>query len=45
VYQDFIQAHPHQTFQEETLKERLQDTLKEIKTGTSNEEGIDKATL
>jgi hypothetical protein len=41
VYADFLQRFEDNLFQEETLKERLRDTLRELETGTSNEEDSD----
>lgn len=45
VYEQFLREHPGSKFAEDTLKDRLQKTLKELKTGTSNEEGSEKAVL
>ena len=45
VYDQFLYKHPGSKFAEETLKDRLRGTLKELKTGTSNEEGSDRAIL
>ena len=45
VYVDFLQRFEDNLFQEETLKERLRDTLRELKTGTSNEEDSDRAAI
>ena len=45
VYADFLQRFEDNLFQEETLKERLRDTLRELKTGTSNEEDSDRAAI
>lgn len=39
VYAMYILAYPNNTLQEETLKERLRDFLKEVKTGRSNPDG------
>ena len=39
VYEQFLREHPGSKFAEDTLKDRLRETLKELKTGTSNEEG------
>ncbi len=36
---------PNSIFQEESLKDRLQDTLKELNTSTTNEEGAEKVVL
>ena len=45
VYEQFLQEHPGSKFAEDTLKDRLQETFKELKTRTSNEEGSEKAVL
>ena len=45
VYEQFLREHPGSKFVEDTLKDRLRKTLKELKTGTSNEEGSEKAVL
>ena len=45
LYEQFLQEHPESKFAEDTLKDRLCETLKELKTGTSNEEGSEKAVL
>ena len=45
VYDQFLCEHHGCKFVEETLKDRLRETLKELKTGTSNEEGSDRAVL
>jgi hypothetical protein len=45
VYDQFLCEHPGSKFAKETLKDRLRETLKELKTGTSNEEGSDRAVL
>lgn len=42
---DFLKRFEDNTFQEETLKERLRETLRELKTGTSNEEDSDRAAI
>ena len=43
VYEHFLREHPGSKFAEDTLKDKLRETLKELKTGTSNEEGSEKA--
>ena len=45
VYEQFLREHPGSKFVEDTLKDRLLETLKELKTGTSNKEGYEKAVL
>ena len=45
VYADFLQRFEDNLFQEETLKERLRDMLRELKTGTSNEEDSDRPAI
>jgi len=46
VYTAYLEAYPDSQFAEDTLKDRLRETLKELKTtGTSNEEGSDKKVL
>jgi hypothetical protein len=40
-----LQENHESFFVEDTLKDRLRDTLKEMKTGTNNEPDIDVATL
>lgn len=45
VYEQFLREHPGNKFAEETLKDRLRQALKELKTGTSNEEGSEKAVV
>ena len=45
VYEQFLQEHPGSKFVEDTLKDRLRETFKELKIGTSNEEGSEKAIL
>ena len=45
VYNQFLFEHLGSKFVEETLKDRLWETLKELKTGTSNEEGSDRVVL
>lgn len=37
VYVTYIQNFPHNILQEDTLKDRLRDALKEIQTGNSND--------
>jgi hypothetical protein len=39
VFFDYQKKKPNSSIIEETLKDRLHDTLKELKTGNSNEEG------
>ena len=45
MYKQFLREHPGSKFVEDTLKDRLHGTFKELKTGTSNEEGSEKAVL
>ena len=45
VYRQFLREHPGSKFAEDTLKDRLRKTLKELKTGTSNKEGSEKVVL
>ena len=45
VYEQFLREHLGSKFAEDTLKDRLRETLKELKIGTSNEEGFEKAVL
>ena len=45
VYDQFLREHPGSKFAEETLKDRLWETLKELKTRTSNDEGSNRAIL
>ena len=45
VYEQFLREHSGSKFVEDTLKDRLRETLKELKIGTSNEEGSEKAIL
>jgi hypothetical protein len=39
VYAEYWKYFPTSTFTEETLQDRLKETLKELKTGNSNQEG------
>ena len=43
--EQFLREHPESKFAKDTLKDKLHETLKELKTGTSNEEGSEKAVL
>ena len=45
VYNQFVREHPGSKFTEEMLKDHLRETLKELKTGTSNEDGSDRVVL
>jgi hypothetical protein len=45
VYTDYQTIYPNSYLTKETLKDGLHDTLKELKIGTSNQEGLEKATL
>jgi hypothetical protein len=45
IYSDYQLHHPNLVFVKETLKDHLHDTLKELKTRTSNEEGLERTTL
>jgi hypothetical protein len=45
VYLDYKNQYPNSPFKEDSLKERLRATLTELKTGTSNEENVEKAVL
>ena len=45
MYEQFLREHPRSKFAEDMLKYRLQETLKELKTRISNEEGSEKAIL
>ena len=45
VYERFLREHSGSKFVEDTLKDKLRETFKELKTGTSNEEGSKKAVL
>jgi len=45
VYLDYQKEYPNSSIVEETLKDGLCDTLKELKTRNSNEEGLDNATF
>ena len=45
VYEQFLREHLRSKFVEDTLKDRLRETLKELKIGTSNEEGSEKVVL
>ncbi len=45
VYASYKLDYLESDFQEETLKERLWGTLRELKIGTSNEEGLDIVVL
>ena len=45
VYEQFLREHPGSKFVEDTLKDRLWEILKELKTCTLNEEGSKKAVL
>jgi len=44
-YVDYKFKFPDSVFQEESLKERLQDTLKELKISIVNEEGAKRVVL
>jgi hypothetical protein len=37
--------YPYSNFQEETLKERFQETLQKLKIGTLNQEGLERVVL
>jgi hypothetical protein len=45
VYATHEMNYPNFEFHEETLKKKMQETLKELKTNTSNEEGLDEIML
>ena len=45
VYEQFLREHPGSKFVEDTLKDKLREILKELKIGTSNKEGFEKAVL
>jgi hypothetical protein len=45
IYIYYQLHHPNLIFIEKTLKDHLCDTLKDLKIGTSNEEGLEKPTL
>ena len=45
MYEQFLREHPGSKFAEDPHKDRLRETLKELKTGTSNEDGFEKAIL
>lgn len=45
VYLEYQKVYPVSPFQEETLKERLRESLKELETGTSNEKNSETVTL
>ena len=45
VFKEYKEHYSNSPFVEETLKDRLRETLKEIKTGTSNDDNSNKATL
>ena len=45
VYEQFLREHLRSQFVEDTLKDRLRETLNELKTGTLNEEGSEKVVL
>jgi hypothetical protein len=45
VFKEYKEHYTNSPFVEETLKARLRETLKEIKTGTSNDDNSNKATL
>ncbi len=45
VYLDYQKEYPNSSIVEETLKDGLCDTLKELKIRNSNEEGLDNATF
>lgn len=44
-FSHYKKAFPECEFQEDTLKERLRETLRELKIGMANEEGQDKVVL
>jgi hypothetical protein len=39
MYEEYKEAHPASVFDQETLKGRVQETLKQLQTGTSNNKG------
>ncbi len=45
MYLDYQKEYPNSSIVEETLKDKLCDTFKELKIGNSNEEGLDNATF
>jgi hypothetical protein len=45
IYIDYQVIHLDSYIVKETLKDKLQDILKELKTRASNEKGLEKATL
>jgi len=45
IYVDYKLKFPHFIFQEESLKDKLRDTLKELKTCTTNEKGAKMVVL
>lgn len=45
VYAAYKMEYPYFNFQEETLKERFQETLQKLKIGTLNQEGLERVVL
>lgn len=45
TYATYLEAHPNSVFRQESLKDRLRDTLKELETGNSNAKNAEKAAL
>jgi hypothetical protein len=45
VYKDYKKQFPNYEFQFESLKDRLRKCLKELKIGTSNEQGKERVAL
>lgn len=45
MYATYLLQHPGSMFKADNLKERLRDSLKELKTGTSNEENAEKVVI
>ncbi len=45
IYVDYKSKFLTSIFQKESLKNRLQDTLKELQANTTNEEGVERVVL
>ena len=45
MYADYLEEYPNSAFKENNLKERVRETLNELNTGTSNEQGTGRAAL
>jgi hypothetical protein len=45
VYNDYVITYPNSPFHDDTLKDQLQNALKDLKTNTSNGKGTKKVVI